>query len=67
MRRAREHLTELLEVVFVLAGLVALGVLASPWWAVLAGGVLGVVACERVSSRGAVRSATVEPRSERVA
>lgn len=67
MRRAREHLPELLEVVFVLASLLALGVLTSVWWAVLAGGVLGVVACERASSRGAERSATVGPRSERVA
>lgn len=47
------HRVDLAEVGFMLLALVGLALLTSAIWSLLAGGVLGVVACERASSVGA--------------
>lgn len=57
----------LAEVCFVLVALLGLALLTSVAWSLLAGGVLGAVACDRASTVGARRAVAERPKLERVA
>lgn len=57
----------LAEVCFVLVALCGLALLTSVAWSLLAGGVLGAVACDRASTIRALRTKGEKPRLERVA
>ena len=57
----------LAEIAFVLVALCGLALLTSPPWSLLAGGVLGAVACDRASTVRERRKQPDKPRLERVA
>lgn len=67
LRWLANHQVDLAEVGFVLVALVGLALLTSVAWSLLAGGVLGAVACDRASTVAARRAQAQKPPPERVA